>query len=137
MNARLPVEKSADWLDDYPPATLPMLNRLTPAFDRVPLAEALARRCLLFRKDSADDRYIGVILIRWTATSSAGPRHVPAIPSSGIWPPPTILGVAQQAGGNTRMLASSDATEQLQSGENSVKEALSVTQVSQQSSSNT
>ena len=61
MNARLPSEARKDWPDDYPPATLPLLHRLTPAFDRLPLAEAMDRRCVLFREGAAVDRYIGVI----------------------------------------------------------------------------
>ncbi len=55
MNAPLPFPLSAtlaaDLLrdPDFPPATLLQLHRLTPAFDRLPLAEAQARRCALFR----------------------------------------------------------------------------------------
>jgi general secretion pathway protein E len=135
MNARLPVEKSADWPDDYPPATLPMLHRLTPAFDRLPLAEAMARCCLLFRNNAADDRYIGVIsdpldsnLQRWAEARAGDPViwHLASADDLAAW-------LNKQAE-STRLLASSDATDQLHSGENSVKEALSVTPVSQQSS---
>ena len=100
MNARLPVEKSAAWPDDYPPATLPMLHRLTPAFDRLPLAEAMARCCLLFRNNAADDRYIGVIsdpldsnLQRWAEARAGDPRHL----ASGLCR--RSRGVAKQAGG--------------------------------------
>jgi hypothetical protein len=50
MNARLPVEKQNTWLDDYPVATLPLLHRLVPAFDRLSLNDALARQCVLFRE---------------------------------------------------------------------------------------
>ena len=47
MNARLPDTLMQD--DDYPSVTLLQLHRLKPAFDRLPLAEAQARRCALFR----------------------------------------------------------------------------------------
>jgi len=50
MNARLPDSLLCD--ADYPSVTLLQLHRLTPAFDRLPLAEAQARRCALFRKDA-------------------------------------------------------------------------------------
>ena len=75
MNARLPES----WLDDYPQATLPLLHRLKPAFDLLPLDEAQNRQCVLFREGSAVDRIIGVVsnphdsnLQRWAETRAAG-----------------------------------------------------------------
>lgn len=61
--------------NDYPIADLAMLNRLIPAFEHLPLTEALERRCLLLRDDAAVDHLIGVIsdpldsnLQRWVET---------------------------------------------------------------------
>ena len=48
MNAPLSAAVLSD--RDFPVVTLPQLHRLAPAFDRLPLAEAQARRCALFRE---------------------------------------------------------------------------------------
>lgn len=57
MTARMPSEVG----NDYPLATPELLQGLVPAFDRLPLLDAIARRCLLFRDPQAVDRYFGVI----------------------------------------------------------------------------
>jgi len=56
MNARLP----ADALPraDFPMLGLVQLHRMEPAFDRLPLGEAQARRCALFRHAG---RFVGVL----------------------------------------------------------------------------
>ncbi|MDO8959514.1 MAG: hypothetical protein Q7U85_07260, partial [Rhodocyclaceae bacterium] len=56
MNAHLPAGLLQD--ADFPRLTLVELHRLQPAFDRLPLAEAQARRCALFRDDK---RLVGVL----------------------------------------------------------------------------
>ncbi|HWR80829.1 MAG TPA: GspE/PulE family protein [Pseudomonas sp.] len=135
MSARLPAESQSNWNDDYPAATLLLLHDMLPAFDRLPLAEAMARRCLLLRKDAAVDSFIGVIsdpqdsnLQRWAEARAGAPViwHLATAGDLTVW-------LNKQAE-NTRLLASSDATDQLQSTESNVKEALSVTDVSQQTS---
>ncbi len=63
MTARLPANTTdTPWLDDYPQATLPLLHRLKPAFEQLPLEEALNRRCALFHAPEGVDRYLGVTL---------------------------------------------------------------------------
>ncbi|MDP1653481.1 MAG: GspE/PulE family protein [Rhodocyclaceae bacterium] len=47
MNARLPADVLAR--ADFPMLSLFQIHRLEPAFERLPLAEAQARRCALFR----------------------------------------------------------------------------------------
>ena len=143
MNARLPVEKQNTWLDDYPVATLPLLHSLTPAFDRLPLSDALARQCVLFRESvtpqecfipGAVNRYIGVIsdplnikLQRW-AEARAGDLvvwHLASADDLAAW-------LSKQAE-STRLLSSAD-TEHHQSGDERAEKTLSVTQSSQQTS---
>ena len=74
MNVRAPNS----WLAHYPEATLPLLHRLLPAYDRIPLSEALSRQCALFREGADSPRFVGVFadplntnLQRW-AEAQAG-----------------------------------------------------------------
>lgn len=135
MTARLPVASPAEWVGDYPPATLPLLHRLIPAFDRLPLADALARQCVLFRESAAVDRLFGVIsdpldsnLQRWAEARAGDPViwHLASVDDLAAW-------LNKQAEG-TRLLAPSDATEHIQSGGERAEKTLSVTQSSQQTS---
>ena len=134
MNARLPVANHNTWLDDYPLATLSLLHSLTPAFDRLPLSDALARQCVLLRENGAVNRYIGVIsdpldskLQRW-AEARAGDLviwHLASADDLAAW-------LNKQAEGN-RLLAAHD-TEPHHSGEERAEKTLAVTQSSQQTS---
>jgi general secretion pathway protein E len=61
---------------DFPLLTLPQLHRLTPALDRLPLADAQARRCALFRDGR---RWIAVLdnplagdVQRWVEARAGG-----------------------------------------------------------------
>jgi len=61
---------------DFPLMTLPQLHRLTPALDRLPLADAQARRCVLFREGT---RWIAVLdnplagdVQRWVEARAGG-----------------------------------------------------------------
>ncbi|MBA3032552.1 MAG: GspE/PulE family protein [Gammaproteobacteria bacterium] len=62
---------------DYPIATLPQLSRLTPAFDRLPLAEAQARRCALFRDGqrlvAVFDNPLAADVQRWVEARAGDP----------------------------------------------------------------
>ncbi len=135
MNARLPVEKQNAWLDDYPVATLPLLHRLLPAFDRLSLNDALARQCVLFRENVSVNRYIGVIsdpldskLQRW-AEARAGDLviwHLASPDELSAW-------LSKQADG-TRLLAAPEPAEDQQFNAEATEKTLSVTQSSQQTS---
>ena len=79
MNVRAPNS----WLAHYPEATLPLLHRLLPAYDRIPLSEALSRQCALFREGADSPRFVGVFadplntnLQRW-AEARSGERGRP------------------------------------------------------------
>ncbi|MBS1139807.1 MAG: ral secretion pathway protein GspE [Proteobacteria bacterium] len=131
MNARLPAVPVAD----YPAATLPMLHQLTPVFERLPLAEAIARRCVLFRDNAAVDRYIGVIadpldhkLQRWAEARAGDPViwHLATAEDLGAW-------LDKQAAG-TRLLAEPEAAESFSAAQAGSDKALSVTQSSAQTS---
>jgi len=130
MNARLPEELASD----YPPATPELLHRLVPAFDRLPLAEAMARNCVLLRDAQAVDRYCGVIsdplddrLQRWGEARADLPViwHLASVQDLGTW-------FEQQAAG-TRLLAEPEAAGAFRS-EAATDKTLSVTQSSGQSS---
>ncbi len=135
MNARLPVEKQNTWLDDYPVATLPLLQNLIPAFDRLSLNDALARQCVLFRESITVNRYIGVIsdpldskLQRW-AEARAGDLviwHLASHDDLSAW-------LSKQAD-STRLLAAPEPAEHQQFNAETAEKTLSVTQSSQQSS---
>jgi general secretion pathway protein E len=143
MSAHLPVDQQNAWLDDYPVATLSLLNSLTPAFDRLPLSDTLDRQCVLFRDNVASEghvlrgavnRYIGVIadpldskLQRW-AEARAGDLviwHLASTEDLTAW-------LSKQAEG--KRLMSSPEKESHHSGEESAEKTLAVTRSSQQTS---
>ena len=135
MNARLPVAPKKDWPDDYPPATLPLLHRLTPAFDKLPLAEAIDRRCVLFRERAAVDRYIGVIsdprdinLQRWAEGRVGDPViwHLASADDLVAW-------LNKQAE-TTRLLAAPETGETAPATDSAPDQALSLSRISQQAS---
>jgi general secretion pathway protein E len=135
MNARLPSEARKDWPDDYPPATLPLLHRLTPAFDRLPLAEAMDRRCVLFREGTAVDRYVGVIsdprdinLQRWAEGRVGDPViwHLAVDDDLVAW-------LNRQAE-TTRLLAAPEVGEAAHATDSAPDQALSLSRISQQAS---
>jgi general secretion pathway protein E len=144
MNARLPVEKQNTRLGDYPIATLPLLHRLTPAFDRLSLNDALARQCVLFRENIAPQglvvpvaatHYIGVIsdpldskLQRW-AEARAGDLviwHLANHEELSAW-------LSKQAD-STRLLAATEPAEDQHFSAEVAEKILSVTQSNQQTS---
>jgi len=135
MNARIPAEANSDWLNDYPPASLLLLHRLIPAFDKLPLAAALDRRCILFRENTAVDRFLGVIseaqninLQRWAEGRVGEPViwHLATDDDLNAW-------LNKKAEG-TRQLAATDVSEVLHSTEHLPDEALSLSQISQETS---
>lgn len=135
MNARLTLENTTAPLDDYPPASLPLLHSLTPAFDRLPLNDALARHCVLFRQDVAVNCFFGVIsdpldsnLQRWAEARAGAPViwHLASVDDLAAW-------LNKQAE-NTRLLAAPENTDRLTESDERAEKALSVTQSSQQTS---
>ena len=135
MNGRLNPEIAGDPLDDYPLASLPQLASWTPAFDRLPLSDALARQCVLFRRDIALGSYIGVVsdpldsnLQRWAEARAGDPViwHLANIDDLAAW-------LNKQAE-NTRLLASPETSDCLSTSDEQTEKALSVTQSSQQTS---
>lgn len=129
MNARAPMDPHSDWRDDYPVATLPGLHHLTPAFDRLPLTEAMARRCALFRDTAAGDCYFGVIsntqdlnLQRWAEGRAGDPViwHLMTEEDLSAW-------LALQAS-ETRLLAEPERDESFRTTPPGVDKTLSVTQ---------
>ena len=135
MNARLPLETANDLRDDYPLASLTLLNSLKPAFDRLPLNDALARQCVLFRQTVTVNCFFGVIsdpldsnLQRWAEARAGDPViwHLASADDLAAW-------LSTQAE-NTRLLAPSETNDQLDGSNEPAEKALSVTQSSQQTS---
>ncbi len=135
MNARLKLENTAASQSDYPLASLPLLHSLTPAFDRLPLSDALARQCVLFRQDVTVNCFFGVIsdpldsnLQRWAEARAGDPViwHLASVDDLAAW-------LNKQAE-STRLLAAPEATERLSQSDEGSEKALSVTQSSQQTS---
>ncbi|MCB4361764.1 GspE/PulE family protein [Quatrionicoccus australiensis] len=131
MNARLPDPPESD----YPLASAALLQRLVPAFDRLSLADAMARRCVLFRDSLAVDRYFGVISDplaerqqRWAEARAELPVvwHLASAADLAAW-------LEQQAAGS-RLLAEPEAEGCFQNAAATSDKTLSVTQSSAQSS---
>lgn len=134
MNARLPPE-TPNVATDYPVATLPLLHRLSPAFDRLSLTDAIARQCVLFREDIKKQRYIGVIsdpmdgkLQRWAEARADGPViwHLALAEDLDAW--------FNRQAESTRLLAAAGQDEELPTHEGGAERTLSVAPNNQQSS---
>lgn len=139
MNARIPekiAENGGSWGSDYPVATSSLLHRAMAAFDRLPLNEAMARQCVLFRESAAAHHYIGVIsdpmdskLQRWAEARADGPV---------VWhlaEADELLGWLNKQAASMRLLALPEHAEQGQSDTAEILEkALSVAPDSQQTS---
>ena len=135
MTARPVIQETAIWSQDYPAATLPLLHRLSPAFDRLSLAEATDRSCVLFRDSSTTDCFIGVManpqdvgLQRW-AENRAGNLviwHLASDDDLSAW-------LHKQAEAS-RLLAAPESPEADSSTRQQTDQALSLTRISQQTS---
>lgn len=135
MSDRPAIDNSAGWIQGYPPASLPLLHRLIPAFERLPLAEAIDHGCVLFRDGKNVDRLIGVManpqdiqLQRW-AENRAGDTviwHLASADDLSAW-------LSKQSA-TRRLLAEPENAAGEGDEAEPVEQALSLNKISQQTS---